>query len=54
MLKVKGLIITSFLKDFIEMISREIAKKGFGIGLSMAQSLVEVFNGKLNVEYKKE
>lgn len=33
--------------------SRNSEKKGFGIGLSMAQSLVEVFNGKLNVEYKK-
>ena len=28
-------------------------KKGFGIGLSMADSLVRMFGGRINVTYKK-
>lgn len=34
--------------------SRNSAKKGFGIGLSMAARLVDAFNGKIGVSYQKE
>ncbi|MFT9098787.1 sensor histidine kinase [Liquorilactobacillus sp.] len=34
--------------------SRNSAKKGFGIGLSMAVSLIDAFNGKIGVRYQKE
>ncbi|KRN29889.1 HAMP domain-containing sensor histidine kinase [Liquorilactobacillus mali] len=34
--------------------SRNSAKKGFGIGLSMAANIVDAFNGKIGVSYQKE
>jgi signal transduction histidine kinase len=34
--------------------SHNSEKAGYGIGLSMAESLVEMFNGKISVNYKNK
>ena len=42
-----------FDRFYREDVSHSNEKKGYGIGLSMAESIVRMFKGKISVSYKK-